>query len=130
MAKLAQIALVGVTAALTATTAFAARAQASDETCRVVRYRVDGSRIETTAKDETTAVARSSQGSSAHASVTAEQSAPGTARSAVSLSSRSGEHGSATASASRTDPDGRIVTTTRDESGCTITIDERRIKGE
>lgn len=94
--------------------------------CKVTRILKDGQEIRSTAP------AGVSSSTKAHASgglsSVSVHSRSGSARSTASASSSSstnGGGGSARAMSSHTDEHGRTVTTTRDEKGCAIVIDER-----
>lgn len=100
----------------------------ADEDCRVVRISPQG-RLAARAQERRSAMAekRSRSGSAkAHASTGSSSSAS----SSVGVSASSGAPGRAFAStSSRTDGRGRTVTTTQDEEGCTVVIDERGARG-
>jgi hypothetical protein len=84
--------------------------------CAVVRVSEDGRETRNMAKtsgDKASARSASSSSSSSSSSVS------------TSSSSRSSGNGTARATASTTDANGRTITTTHDEHGCTVTIDER-----
>ncbi len=91
------------------------------EGCRVIRLTADGQRVETPPQG----VRRGSPGT-ASASVS---SAGGGSRSTVSVSSSSQGGGTARSTASATDAQGRTTTTTHDQDGCTVIIDERNVRG-
>ena len=91
----------------------------ADPTCRVVRFLPSGRQI-VTPPTQRFRGAGPSRTSSASASASAGSSA------GVSVSSRSSGGGQASASASTsTGRRGRTVTTTHDENGCTVVIDDR-----
>lgn len=108
-------------ASLAAGTGSAAQVSVSGKECEVTRILKDGRQIRSTAKADGSAQA-SAAGRASAASVS---SATGSSRSSVSVSSSSNGGGSARATSSVTDAEGRTVTTTHDENGCTIVIDER-----
>ncbi len=92
--------------------------------CRVTRHHADGSTTVTPAREP----ALKGQGGSARA----ESHASGAfATSSVSASSRSGPGGHSASSSATQSSDGlgRTITQTRDDNGCTITIDDRRGPG-
>lgn len=118
-------------AAALAATASAAqsgeRISVSDKECEVIRILADGREVRSRAA---AGAAVSADGRSAQGSSRVSVSSGGSARSSVSVSSSSsstssGGGGSARATSSYTDDEGRTVTTTRDQRGCTIVIDER-----
>ncbi|MDP2008825.1 MAG: hypothetical protein Q8K11_01490 [Phenylobacterium sp.] len=93
--------------------------------CRVVRHHADGSTTVTPARES----ALKAQGGSARV----ESHAAGAhATSHLSASSRSGVGGHSASSSATQSSDGlgRTITQTRDDNGCTITIDDRRGPGE
>lgn len=99
----------------------AERISVSGKECEVVRILADGTR-----ERSRSAAAISADGRSAHGSSSVNVSGSGSARSSVSVSSSSSSGGgSARATSSYTDDEGRTVTTTRDQRGCTIVVDER-----
>jgi hypothetical protein len=98
----------------------AERISVSDTECEVIRILADGSR-ERSRSAATAAI--SADGRSARGSSSVHVSGSGSARSSVSVSSSGGS--SARATSSYTDGEGRTVTTTRDQRGCTIVVDER-----
>lgn len=113
------IALAAALAATGTASPGAERISVSDGECEVIRILADGRQVKSGA-------AAASANRSANASSRATVSASGSARSSVSVSSSSSSGGgSASATSSYTDEGGRTVTTTRDERGCTIVIDER-----
>ena len=90
----------------------------ADPECRVVRYLSNGRRIE---RPPTRGAHHRPAGLSAHVTSSAPGAAAGVS---VSSSSRGSGHATATASSS-SGPRGRSVTTTHDENGCTVVIDDR-----
>ena len=112
--------LVGAMLAMIAGTAIGA---SDDETCTIVRHRADG----------TTETYRGSQDDAARASdgrASARAQGRRSSSSSVSASSSSDGNGRHGMSSSSSSSDGRTVTTTHDERGCTVTIDERGSGGE
>ena len=96
-----------------------------DGDCKVTRILKDGREIKSMSSEGVSSSTRAdASGGKSSVSV---QSRSGSAHSSVSASSSSssGHKGSARAMSSHTDEDGRTVTTTRDERGCMIVIDER-----
>lgn len=99
-------------------------AQSGLSECQVFRILPDGRKIRATAEDVPGAdvqVSTSPYGASAASAGSGSVSS----RSSVSISSSSGSNATARATSSYTDEQGRLVTVTRDRSGCTIVIDER-----
>ena len=92
--------------------------------CEVIRILPDGREVRS--KGEAASSVRR-DGNSSGASGAARSSTGGFASSSVSVSSSSSSRGGghARASTSYTNGQGHQVTTVRDETGCTITIDER-----
>ncbi len=84
--------------------------------CAVVRIGEDGR--------ETRSMGKSS-GSKSWARSASSSSASSNSSVSVSSSSRSSGGGTTRATSSATDANGRTITTTHDENGCTVTIDER-----
>lgn len=93
---------------------------ATDKECRTVRILSDGSRIEGRA-DKGVASAAASASGNRSASVSTSVSAS---------SSSDGRSSSRVSSSTFVDGKGRRITTTRDDDGCTVTIDERSDQGE
>lgn len=118
------IALAAALAATGTASPGADRISVSDKECEVIRVLADGRQVKSRAA---ATAAISANGRSANGSSRATVSGSGSARSSVSVSSSSTSSGggSARATSSYTDEDGRTVTTTRDERGCTIVVDER-----
>lgn len=114
--------LVTIAVAATAAAAFMpAPGDDVDPRCRVIRFDQDGRRTETAPT-----VAHVSGAGSAQA----RASANGHGSASVSVSASSSSDGSSHASASsRTDGRGRKITTTHNQDGCTIVIDERAAQG-
>lgn len=103
----------------------AATAQDDDEDCTVIRYLPNGRRIIKPAlrqpgTDAAEGVRRS------YATASGDGSASSVS---VSSSSRGAGHASASASSSSNGRNGRTVTTTHDDNGCTIVINEGRRRG-
>ena len=104
-------------------------------TCAVTRILADGREIRSTAPDPGGATAKVRRGNRV---AQASASSRGSSRSSVSVSSSSSSSSSssrrgrsmARAVSSHTDEAGRTVTTTRDQQGCTIVIDESDLSGE
>lgn len=92
-----------------------------DPRCLVIHYYGNGSRTETAPTKSQTKVPKSGE-STAHASSVGNSSVRASANS-------TGSNSSASAS-SRSDGNGRMVTRTDNEEGCTIFIDERPIKDQ
>ena len=94
----------------------------ADPECRVVRYLPNGRRLE---RPPSPGAQRRASAISAHAA-----SALGGASAGVSVSSSSRGPGYASAAASSSGGrKGRTVTTTHDENGCTVVIDDRGARG-
>lgn len=94
--------------------------------CHVIRYAADGTRTETMPKGQAGNQRRGDGRNAARASADGRGSS-------VSVSARSNGRGASSASASAsstTDGEGRTITKTQDDDGCTIVIDERRVRGE
>lgn len=109
------------------------------ERCRQLRLLPDGREV----SGEAAMGATGSRGNRAEAgsdksgswSAARVRSRPGSSRASVSSSSSAssssaGGRGTSRSVSSYTDEDGRTVTTTHDERGCTIVVDERETKGE
>ena len=93
----------------------------ADPACRVVRILPSGRRI---VKPPSGPYRRHR---SAHAAAAVASAGSGASRSVASVSSSSrGGHATASASSSTSGGRGRTVTTTHDENGCTVVIDDRR----
>ena len=107
--------LLGLAVASAAASGPAQEVSVSGEDCEVIRILEDGREVRSTAKAK-------EAGGTASASA---RSGGGSSRSSVSVSSSSQGGGSARGTSSATDAEGRTVTTTHDENGCTIVIDER-----
>jgi hypothetical protein len=126
MFRLAPAFLLLIPTASTAGPGEAPQVGAAGGDCKVTRILKDGREIRSMSPEGVSSSTRAdASGGSSSVSV---QSRPGSARSSVSASSSSssnGNGGSARAMSSHTDEHGRTVTTTRDENGCTIVIDER-----
>lgn len=118
------ITLAAALAATSTASPGADRISVSQKDCEVIRILADGRRVRSGAA---ASAAVSPDGRSAKGSSSVEGPAGGSARSSIRVSSSSSSNGggSATASSSYTDDEGRTVTTTRDQRGCTIVIDER-----
>ncbi len=108
-------------------------AKSTSGSCAVTRILADGREIRSTAPDRGAVSAKVNRGNgAAHASA----SSRGASHSSVSVSSSSSSSSSgpgravARAVSSHTDETGRTVTTTRDERGCSIVIDERDLGEE
>ena len=108
--------LLGLAVASAAASGPAQEVSVSGEDCEVIRILEDGREVRSAVK------ATASDGSAASASA---RSGTGPSRSSASVSSSSRGGVSARAVSSATDSKGRTVTTTHDENGCTIVIDER-----
>jgi len=102
----------------------ARRAGVSNDECAVFRILPDGRQVRAKSTDVDVASRGHSSASSRSVSV---RSRSGNSRSSASAfsSSSSGSRGSARAVSSVTDEDGRTITTTHDEKGCRVVIDER-----
>lgn len=112
----------GIAAAtLAGSTGADAQVDVDAEGCRVIRYTADGRRTETSPGG----VRRGAPGAAAASVATGGASARSTVR--ASSSSRGG--GTAVATATSIDAQGRTITTTHDQDGCTVTIDERTVQG-
>ena len=100
-------------------------AGASEGSCEVIRILPDGREVRSKGEEATSSARR--QGNSSEATRAVASSGRGSARSSVSVSSSSSSRGGGHARAvtSYTNEQGHQVTTVRDETGCTITIDER-----
>lgn len=109
-------------AAASASTAYAA--QDDDEDCTVIRYLPNGRRIIKPALRQPGVDAAGVRRSYAAASGDGSASSV-----SVSSSSRGAGHASASASSSSNGRNGRTVTTTHDDNGCTIVINEGRRRG-
>lgn len=94
--------------------------------CEVFKILSNGERIRMGIKQDKTTSA-GVDGKSAAASASGRSSSASSSSSSVSMSSSSSSStgGHARATSSYTDDAGRTITTTRDEAGCRITIDER-----
>ena len=111
--------LTAVTLAFVASPAFGAPAPTAG--CEVIHYQADGKKVVTPAKGKAASTDGAAHDAS-HGTVT-RRTASGVSTSSYARSSSSG---SASASSStQTDADGRITTVTRNDSGCTVTIDDR-----
>lgn len=109
--------------ALAASTAAVSAAQQPGKTCTLIRVFEDGRELRSIVPDRNPAVSVSRNRGASSASA----SARGGSSSSVSMSSSSSSgrgRATARATASHTDEAGRTVTTTRDERGCTIVIEE------
>jgi len=112
--------------------ASADKVSVSHKACEVTRILEDGREVRSRGAAHSRA---STHRGSASASGRASASSRGSGGSSVSVSSSSssssrGGQGRARAVSSHTDELGRTVTTTHDERGCRIVIDEREISGE
>lgn len=87
-----------------------------DAQCRVVRFAADGARTETAP----------SRPYSRPSGVSASETSSGRGSSRVSVSSSSSSDG---ATVVRASVDGRTITKTYDDKGCTVVIDERPEQG-
>ncbi len=116
----------GATAAISA-----APAKGSGATCVFVRILPDGRELRSTVADPNRTGVRIGRGNGVSAASAVSR---GASSSSVSVSSSSssarGGRSMARAVSSHTDERGRTVTTTRDERGCTILVDERDLSGE
>ncbi len=92
--------------------------------CEIVRLLADGREIRSTAGKPAASSRRRGSGRSSSVSVRS-RSGSGHSSSSASSSSSSGSGSTARAVSSHTGPSGRTVTTTHDEKGCTVVIDER-----
>jgi len=92
-----------------------AAARQAAGTCTQIHITADGRRIVTTIPDDTIGNGTSARSSSR---------GTGSANSSVSVSA-SGSGSSSASSSSSSDGTSRKVTARRDESGCTVTIDDR-----
>ncbi len=126
MLRLVPAFLLIIPAASTPGPGSAAQVAASGGDCKVTRILKDGREIRSMSSEGASSTTRAD--ASGGMSSVSVQSRSGSARSSVSASSSSsssGHSGSARAMSSHTDENGRTTTTTRDEKGCTIVIDER-----
>lgn len=98
----------------------------SGDDCEVVTILKDGREVRSMSSKNGSGATRVTVGDG-HASAVSKQSGSGSSRSSVSVSSSSSGNarGVARAVSSHTDAEGRTVTTTRDEKGCTVVVDER-----
>lgn len=104
------------------------RVSVSNGDCEVFRVLPDGREVRTKSASNSDGAASASRGgASARSSSMSVRSSSGHSRSSASAfsSSSSGSRGTARAVSSVTDEDGRTVTTTHDEKGCRIVIDDR-----
>lgn len=102
------------------------RLATSGSSCVATRILPDGRQVRATAPRGSSASVSTGQGRGADAIASSRSSGRSVASSSSSASSSSvGRRGIARAVSSYTDEHGRTVTTTRDERGCTIVIDER-----
>lgn len=129
------IALVPVFGAVAAAAPAAPRQSgASNGNCQLIRILPDGREIRSTVAKGMKGVSVSSNaGASGGSSSVSIRSRSGSGRSSVSASSSAssaGGRGTARAVSSHTDEYGRTVTTTHDQRGCRIVVDEREIEGE
>lgn len=92
--------------------------------CEVFKILSTGERIRMGIKQDKTTSA-GVDGKSAAASASGRSSSSSSSSVSMSSSSSSSTGGHARATSSYTDDAGRTITTTRDEAGCRITIDER-----
>ena len=116
--------LLTAAASMAAGTGSAEQISVSGDDCETVRILKDGSEVRSMSKSDESARGSARGGTAKAVSV---RSGSGSSRSSVSVSSSSSGagHGSARAVSSVTDADGRTITTTHDENGCTIVVDER-----
>lgn len=114
-------------AALTLAATLLAAADASDtlgpqdSQCRVIRYAADGARHETPPSQP--------YSRPPGVSVSSSSSGDGGARASSSVSASSSSSGGGSAVA-RSQSDGRSITRSYDNDGCTVVIDERPARGE
>ena len=122
------VVLIGAAAA-----AMAGAPKSASGTCSMIRILADGREIRSSVRDPGRTSVRTSRG---NGTAQASASSRGSSRSSVSVSSSSSSSSSgrgrsmARAVSSHTDEAGRTVTTTRDQQGCTIVIDESDLSGE
>jgi len=124
------IVMIGAAAAVAAGTP-----KGASGTCSMTRILADGREIRSWVPDPGGASLRTSRGNGV---AQASASSRGSSRSSVSVSSSSSSSSSssgrkrsmARAVSSHTDEAGRTVTTTRNQQGCTIVIDESDLSGE
>lgn len=127
MARVQRTAAVAAAAALSAAGVSSAQVSVSTdndaEVCRVVRILANGRRVVTRSVEGDVAASfrMSDRGRGPRNSSSASAS------SSVSSSSVNGR--TVSSASARTNGRGRTVTTTRDEDGCTVVIDERTLKG-
>jgi hypothetical protein len=88
-----------------------------DAQCRVIHYAADGARHETAPTQRYAGPPR--------ASASVSSSGPGSASSSVSASSSTSSRNGAASVVVRTQHDGRAITKTYDNEGCTVVVDDR-----
>ena len=100
-------------------------------TCSMIRILADGREIRSSVRDPGRTSVRTRRGSGVAQASASSRSTVSMSSSSSSSSSSSGRGRSmARAVSSHTDEAGRTVTTTRDQQGCTIVIDESDLSGE
>ncbi len=131
MSRLTKAVLSSAAVFAAATAVQAGPVNASAKRCEVIRILPDGREIRTMSAKGTAsgwgngAGASSVSVTSRSGSARSSSSASASSSSSASASSSSGSRGTARAVSSYTDDEGRTVTTTRDNRGCTVVIDER-----
>lgn len=123
MSHAVKITLAAIVLAAPAAPAQGRQVAVSNPNCEVFRILADGRQVRTKAPEGVSARGSSSGRSS---SISIRSRSGGSSSSASAFSSSSGGgRGTARAVSSYTDEEGRTVTTTQDEKGCRIVIDDR-----
>lgn len=118
-AAMASVALIGVAAS-----AHSQQLSIANKNCEVFRILPDGTEVKIKAPDGASASRGAASSKSSSVSVQSRSGRSHSSSSAFSSSS-SGSGGTARAVSSVTDENGRTITTTQDERGCRVVIDER-----
>lgn len=128
MIRMATLSITMLGAAFSANLGQAAPVHVSNVDCKVTRILQNGREIVSMSKGGASShsggASASASGGSASASVRSHSGSSHSSSSASSSAS-AGRGGTALAVSSHTDENGRTVTTTHDQNGCTIVIDER-----